>query len=113
MRMLTFDAMQPWSWALGISAPAYVCVPGFSEVFQISNESRKEKSIQKKRMETWTFFEAGKETILKGLKQEFLRYCYVSIFFQWSEVYDYHVLYIVDVLGTWYFVVIYIQNVAT
>lgn len=49
MRMLTFDAMQPWSWALGISAPAYVCVPGFSEVFQISNESRKEKSIQKKK----------------------------------------------------------------
>lgn len=50
--------------------------------------------------------------MLKGLKQESVRYYYVLIFFQWNEVYDYHVLYIVE-RCTWYFVVIYIQNVAT
>lgn len=92
--------------------PMYVS-PDFPKCFRFQMRAEKRKASKKKRMETWTFFEAGKETILKGLKQEFLRYCYVSIFFQWSEVYDYHVLYIVDVLGTWYFVVIYIQNVAT
>lgn len=41
--------------------------------------------------------------MLKGLKQESVRYYYVLIFFQWNEVYDYHVLYIVE-RCTWYLV---------
>lgn len=71
-------------------------------MFQISNESRKEKSIKKKLMENMDPIRIKEGNDIEGMKQESVRYYYVLIFFQWHAVYDYHVLYIVE-RCTWYF----------